>query len=96
MTVKPGDVSQPKDYPLIVEKDVRIPLRDGTLLCADVYRPDGGDERFPLIMNLGPWQRCFVPKPLSLVRLQRLAKFGVIKSAANFLRCELNRHGKED
>ena len=31
--------SQPKDYKLIVEKDVKIPLRDGTLLYADIFRP---------------------------------------------------------
>ena len=36
--------SQPKDYPLIVEKDVQIPLRDGSVLYADVFRPDGGAE----------------------------------------------------
>jgi predicted acyl esterase len=30
-------VSQPKDHKLIVEKDVRIPLRDGTLLYADIF-----------------------------------------------------------
>ena len=50
-------VSQPKDYKLIVEKDVKIPMRDGTLIFADVLRPDGGDERFPAIMNLGPYQK---------------------------------------
>ena len=50
-------MSQPKDYRLIVEKDVKIPLRDGTLLYADVLRPDGGDERFPAIMNIGPYQK---------------------------------------
>lgn len=50
-------VSQPREYALIVEKDVWIPLRDGTRLCADVFRPDGGDERFPVIMNIGPYQK---------------------------------------
>jgi len=32
-------VSQPRDLGLIVEKDVKIPLRDGTLLYADIFRP---------------------------------------------------------
>ena len=50
-------MSQPKDYKLIVEKDVMIPLRDGTQLFADVLRPDGGSERFPVIFNLGPYQK---------------------------------------
>ena len=44
---KAARVSQPRDYKLIVEKDVQIPLRDGTLLYADIFRPDGGAERFP-------------------------------------------------
>jgi uncharacterized protein len=61
----PRDVSQPRDYPLTVEKDVRIPLRDGTVLYGDVFRPDGGTERFPVIMNIGPYQKdkLWVPPP---------------------------------
>ncbi|MDB5904097.1 MAG: Xaa-Pro dipeptidyl-peptidase peptidase family [Betaproteobacteria bacterium] len=57
MAQKKKEMSQPKDYKLIVEKDVKIPMRDGSLLFADVLRPDGGDERFPAIMNLGPYQK---------------------------------------
>ena len=49
--------SQPRDMKLIVEKDVRIPLRDGAVLYADVLRPDGGADRFPAIMTLGPYQK---------------------------------------
>ncbi len=45
-------ISQPRDYKLIVEKDVQIPARDGAILYADVFRPDGGDERFPAIVNI--------------------------------------------
>ena len=40
-------MSQPKDYKLIVEKDVRIPLRDGTVLYGDIFRPDGGRRAVP-------------------------------------------------
>lgn len=57
MTEANRQVSQPKDYKLVVEKDVKIPMRDGALLFADVFRPEGGDERFPAIMNLGPYQK---------------------------------------
>jgi hypothetical protein len=57
MPEKSGKLSQPGDYKLIVEKDVKIPLRDGTLLYADVFRPDGGSERFPVIMNTGPYMK---------------------------------------
>jgi uncharacterized protein len=53
----PQQPSQPRDYKLIVEKDVVVPLRDGAILYADVYRPDGGSERFPAIMNIGPYQK---------------------------------------
>ena len=54
---KSNQPSQPRDMKLIVEKDVVIPLRDGAILYADVYRPDGGAERFPAIINLGPYQK---------------------------------------
>jgi len=65
MTDKSANISQPKDYELVVEKDVKIPMRDGTLLYADVFRPDGGAERFPCIMNIGPYQKdkVWVPPP---------------------------------
>jgi predicted acyl esterase len=32
----PQQPSQPRDYKLIVEKDVVVPLRDGAILYADV------------------------------------------------------------
>ena len=51
------EMSQPKDYELIVEKDVKIPLRDGTHLFGDIFRPDGASEKFPVIFNLGPYQK---------------------------------------
>jgi predicted acyl esterase len=43
-------------YRLLVEKDVDVPMRDGALLKADVFRPDDGG-RFPAIVNLGPYQK---------------------------------------
>lgn len=63
MIDKAKNVSQPKDYKLIVEKDVKIPLRDGAILYADIFRPDGGAERFPAIMNIGLYQkdRLWIP-----------------------------------
>ncbi|HET9405140.1 MAG TPA: CocE/NonD family hydrolase [Burkholderiales bacterium] len=67
-------MSEPKDYKLIVEKDVKIPLRDGTVLYADIFRPGAGteaknegaaSERFPVIMNIGPYMKdkLWVPPP---------------------------------
>jgi uncharacterized protein len=57
MADKTANVSQPKDYRLIVEKDVQIPMRDGTILYADIFRPDGGGERFPALMNISVYQK---------------------------------------
>jgi hypothetical protein len=57
MAAASAQVSQPRDYPLSVEKDVQIPMRDGTLLYADVFRPDSGGERFPAIMNISVYQK---------------------------------------
>jgi hypothetical protein len=57
MSAKSASISQPHDYKMIVEKDVRIPMRDGTILYGDIYRPDGMDVRFPVIMNTGPYQK---------------------------------------
>ena len=41
---------------IILEKDVDIPMRDGTLLKADVFRPVK-PGKYPAIMNLGPYQK---------------------------------------
>ncbi len=49
-------VSQPRKMKLIIEKDVQIPLRDGTLIYADVFRPNFR-ERVPVILNAGPYQK---------------------------------------
>jgi predicted acyl esterase len=43
-------------YGIAIEKDVDIPMRDGALLKADVFRPDDGGT-FPAILNLGPYQK---------------------------------------
>ena len=43
-------------YQLIVEKDVSIKIRDGSVVRADVFRPaDSG--KFPAIMTLGPYPK---------------------------------------
>ena len=65
MAAKPGKTSEPRDYKLIIEKDVKIPLRDGTVIYGDIFRPDGGSEKFPVIMNTGPYQKdkVWVPPP---------------------------------
>jgi len=65
MSEKSGKLSQPKDHEMVVEKDVQIPLRDGTILYADVFRPDVAGERFPVIMTTGPYMKdkLWIPPP---------------------------------
>jgi predicted acyl esterase len=40
-------------------RDMRIPLRNGSFVYADVYRPDHGDP-VPVVMNCGVYGRAFV------------------------------------
>ncbi|MGH8619841.1 MAG: CocE/NonD family hydrolase [Burkholderiales bacterium] len=53
---KAANVSQPKPHKLIVEKDVRIPLRDGGVIYADVFRPDT-PTKVPALLNMGVYQK---------------------------------------
>jgi predicted acyl esterase len=57
-------MSQPRDLKLIVEKDVLVPMRDGTLLYADVFRPET-TEKVPVILNISVYQKdkLWVPPP---------------------------------
>ena len=43
-------------HEIVVDKDVDVPMRDGTLLKADVFRP-AGEGKHPAILNLGPYQK---------------------------------------
>jgi predicted acyl esterase len=54
MTTEP--VAAPPNFPVVVEKDVDVPMRDGVRLKADVFRPYD-DGKFPAILNLGPYQK---------------------------------------
>ena len=38
--------------------DVKVPLRDGSFLYADVFRP-AADDRYPVVMNLGVYGKAF-------------------------------------
>jgi len=53
---KAANVSQPRAWKLIVEKDVKIPMRDGTILYADIFRPDT-TEKVPVILNVSVYQK---------------------------------------
>ena len=39
---------------IVIEKDLLIPMRDGTVLKGDLYRPDG-PERLPVLLNRTPY-----------------------------------------
>ena len=52
MSAATSEMSQPKEHGMIVEKDVKIPLRDGGYLYADIFRPDTTTEKFPAIANI--------------------------------------------
>jgi putative CocE/NonD family hydrolase len=39
---------------IVIEKDLQIPMRDGTVLKGDLYRPDG-PERLPVLLNRTPY-----------------------------------------
>ena len=56
MTARHAQVSQPRDCKLIVEKDVKVTMRDGTELYADIFRPDT-TERVPVILNVSVYQK---------------------------------------
>lgn len=48
---------------MIIERDVPIPMDDGIVLRADVFRPDedagsvGGAHTHPVVMALGPYAK---------------------------------------
>ncbi|WP_353647429.1 CocE/NonD family hydrolase [Nakamurella sp. A5-74] len=43
---------------IIKATDVQIPLRDGSYVCADVFRPDDGSQH-PVVMNQGFYGKAF-------------------------------------
>ena len=55
----PADrLSQPR-YAVTVEKDVMIPMRDGVMIAANVYRPDA-PGRFPALHAADSYQKDLV------------------------------------
>jgi predicted acyl esterase len=60
---------------LVVERDVEVPMRDGTILRANVYRPAGGGP-FPVIMERTPYGKD-APRPSAAIDALRAASLGV-------------------
>ena len=44
-------------YKMTVEKDVRIPMRDGSFLVADLFRPEAPGEKFPVLLSMSVYQK---------------------------------------
>jgi len=42
---------------IVVEKNIEVPMRDGTILRADLYRPDT-PEKFPVLLNRTPYNKA--------------------------------------
>lgn len=48
-------LSQPQ-YEVVVESNVKVPMRDGVELATDIYRPDG-EGKFPVILVRTPYKK---------------------------------------
>jgi putative CocE/NonD family hydrolase len=48
--------AEPGPLPVMVETGVKVPMRDGVILTADVYRPRG-EGRFPVLLERTPYNR---------------------------------------
>jgi uncharacterized protein len=61
---------------VIVERNVAVPMRDGVLLRADIYRPDG-EGPVPAVLGRTPYDRSFGPTPPSIVDPERAVGAGI-------------------
>ena len=43
---------------IVIEKNIDIPMRDGVVLKADLYRPDS-NEKLPVLLNRTPYDKKF-------------------------------------
>ena len=51
----PADFSRRTEHGLTIERNCRIPLRDGVEIFADLYRPEGAMANVPLLLAWGPY-----------------------------------------
>ena len=47
---------------MVIDWDVPIPMEDGLVLRADVYRPDRREGRYPVILSYGPYAKWLLFK----------------------------------
>jgi hypothetical protein len=55
--------TSPRRYSVLAERDVRIPLPDGTVLVGDVFRPDTS-KPVPVIAGFHPYNNEFQTGPV--------------------------------
>ncbi len=55
--------TSPRRYTVTAERDVRIPLPDGTVLAGDIFRPDTS-EQVPVIAGFHPYNNEFQAEPM--------------------------------
>ena len=67
-------VSKAKFFKVVLEQDLKVVMRDGTILRADVYRPDSPDK-FPVLLQRTPYDKS---RPTSIEMTQLLAERGYI------------------
>jgi putative CocE/NonD family hydrolase len=60
---------------IIIEKDIDIPMRDGYVLKADLYRPEG-PEKLPVLLNRTPYDKSFPQITLNTLDVIRAARAG--------------------
>ncbi len=52
-----------RKYGVVVEPDVKIPMSDGTLINADLFRPDG-EGKFSAIFGFHPYHQAAQSAPI--------------------------------
>jgi uncharacterized protein len=55
---------------VLVERDLPIPMRDGVITRADLYRPDG-DEPLPVLLQRTPYGKAFAEPAFALMAAER-------------------------
>ncbi|HYB24448.1 MAG TPA: CocE/NonD family hydrolase, partial [Solirubrobacteraceae bacterium] len=61
---------------MIVERNAAVPMRDGVLLRADIYRPDAR-RRVPAVLGRTPYDRTFGPTPPAILDPDRAVESGI-------------------
>ncbi len=75
---------------MIVELGVAVPMRDGVLLRADVYRPEGAGQ-VPAVLGRTPYDRTFGPTPPSILDPERTVEAGIALACMDVR----GRHGSD-